>query len=57
MKAFALYIDGSEVYPAAATDALETALRSLVGDGIVECLSRHDTNPANNLPVPPEYRA
>ncbi|TCZ64320.1 hypothetical protein [Roseicella aquatilis] len=54
-RAFALRIGGAEVYPRDRADALEAALRPLVG-GLIERLSRHDTNPAGNLPVPEEYR-
>ena len=50
-------MDGAEVYPAAAADALEADLQGLVGGGLVTRLSRHDTNPANNLAVPAEYRS
>jgi hypothetical protein len=57
MKAFALHVAGREVYPKETADALEAALRPLVGRGLVERLSRHDTDPANNLAVPAEYRA
>lgn len=57
MKAFALRVSGQEVYAKDAADALEAALRPLVGGGIVARMSRHDTNPANNLAVPAEYRA
>jgi hypothetical protein len=56
LKAFALHVAGREVYPVETADALEAALRPLVVVGLIERLSRHDTNPANNLPVPPEYR-
>ena len=55
-QAFALRIGGAEVYGRAAADALEAALRPLVGT-VIERLSRHDTNPANNLPIPAEHRA
>jgi hypothetical protein len=55
-RAFALHVCGREVYPKETADALEAALRPLVGRGLVERLSRHDTNPANNLAVPAEYR-
>jgi hypothetical protein len=57
MKAFALHVSGREVYPKETTDALEAALRPHVGGGLVTRLSRHDTNPANNLAVPAEYRS
>jgi len=56
LQAFALRIAGNEVYPRDAADALEADLRPLVGGGLVTRLTRHDTNPANNLPVPSEYR-
>jgi hypothetical protein len=32
-------------------------LKPLVGGGLVERVSRHDTNPADNLAVPAEYRS
>jgi hypothetical protein len=55
-RAFAVHVSGRAVYPRETADALEAALRPLVGAGLVERLSRHDTNPAGNVPVPPEYR-
>ena len=54
---FALHVSGREVYPRQVADALEAALQPLVVGGLVERLSRHDTNPANNLAVPAEYRS
>ncbi|MBV8912322.1 MAG: hypothetical protein JOZ05_04675 [Acetobacteraceae bacterium] len=57
LKAFALRVGGKEVYPREQADALEADLRPLVGGDLVTRLSRHDTNPANNLPVPAEYRS
>jgi hypothetical protein len=56
-RAFAVHVAGREVYPKEVADALEDALRPLVGGGLVERLSRHDTNPANSLAVPAEYRS
>jgi hypothetical protein len=56
-KAFALRIDDQEVYSAALADALATDLQPLVAAGHIERLSKQDTNPANNIPVPAEYRA
>jgi len=53
---FAVRVGGEEVYPRAAADALEADLRALVGGGVVARMSRHDTNPGNNLPVPEAYR-
>lgn len=56
-QAFALRVSGEEVYAKETADSLEAALRPLVGSGLVARMSRHDTNPANNLAVPPEYRS
>ena len=55
--AIAARIGGAEVYDEAAADALEAALRPFVEDGTLLCLSRHDTNPADNLPIPAEFRS
>jgi hypothetical protein len=57
LQAFAVRVGGSEVYAADVADALEADLQPLVGAGLIVRLSRHDTNPANNLPVPPRFRA
>ncbi|GGC71903.1 hypothetical protein GCM10011504_56920 [Siccirubricoccus deserti] len=57
MRAFAVRVSGREVYPKETADALEAALRPLVECGLVERLSRHDTNPASNLTNPAEYRS
>jgi hypothetical protein len=54
---FAVRVAGNEVYPKAEADALEADLRLLLGGGVVARMSRHDTNPANNLSVPAEYRS
>jgi hypothetical protein len=56
IRSFALRVSGNEVYGKAAADALEAELQPLVGGAIVTRMSRHDTNPANNLPVPAEFR-
>lgn len=55
--ALAVRVGGDEVYDQAAADAVAAALAPFVADGTVLGLSRHDTNPAGNLPVPAEYRA
>ncbi len=55
-KALALRVAGKEVYTREMADALEAALRPLVGGGLAERVSRHDTDPANNPAVPAEYR-
>ena len=57
IKTFALHVSGNEVYAKAAADALEADLQPLVGGEVVARMSKHDTNPANNLQVPPEYRS
>ena len=56
-KSFAVRISGQEVYAKEDADSLEAALRPLAGGSLVTSISRHDTNPANNLAVPPEYRS
>ena len=56
IKTFALHVSGNEVYAKEAADALEADLQPLVGGELVTRMSKHDTNPANNLQVPPEYR-
>jgi hypothetical protein len=56
-KTFALRVSGNEVYAKEAADALETDLQPLVGGELVTRMSRHDTNPASNPQVPPEYRS
>lgn len=55
--AIAVRVGGAEVYGRAAADALEAALHPFVEDGTVLRLSRHDTNPATNLPIPAEYHS
>lgn len=57
VKTFAVHVSGKEVYSKAAADALEADLQPLLGGDLVARMSRHDTNPANNLQVPPEHRS
>ncbi len=57
IKTFALHVSGNEVYAKDAADSLEADLQPLVGGGLVTRMSKHDSNPANNLQVPPEYRS
>ncbi len=52
LKAFALFVSGEEVYPKAAADALAGELEPLVGKGLITRLTRHDTNPENNIRPP-----
>jgi len=56
LKAFTLHVGGDEVYAKAKADALEADLAPLVGGGIVQRMTRHDTNPANNPQPPERYR-
>jgi len=56
VKSFTLYVNGEEVYGQEAADALEAALRPLLGGGLITRLSRHDTNPANNPQPPAQFR-
>ncbi len=57
IKTFALHVSGNEVYAKQIADALEADLQPLVGGELVTRMSKHDTNPANNLQVPAEYRS
>jgi len=57
IKTFALHVLGNEVYAKEAADALEADLQPLVGGELVTRVSKHDTNPANNLQVPADYRS
>ena len=57
VKAFALRVSGAEVYAKEAADALEADLQLLVGGEVVMHMTKHDTNPANNLQVPSEYQS
>jgi hypothetical protein len=54
--AFAVRVGGAEVYGSEAADAIAAALGPFVADGTVLRLSRHDTNPAGNLPIPADYQ-
>ncbi len=53
---FAIRVSGQEVYPQPVAEALEADLHSLAGGPLVTRISKHDTNPANNLPIPQQYR-
>ena len=57
LTAFTLYVDGEEVYERAKADRLETDMRPLVGGELVQSMTRHDTNPANNPQPPKRYRS
>jgi hypothetical protein len=55
-RSFSLYVDGAEVYPKAAAEALEAELTPLVGAGLVTRLAKYDSNPANNPQAPAHLR-
>ncbi|MGB7205692.1 MAG: hypothetical protein WBD37_09500 [Anderseniella sp.] len=55
-KVFTIHVDGDEVYDAARADPLEHDLQPLVGGTLVDGMTRHDTNPANNPQAPRKYR-
>ncbi len=57
LGAFAIRVAGDEVYGGEIADQIEGELKPLVGGDLVSRMSRHDTNPANNIPVPREYRS
>ena len=52
IRSFAIHVGGQPIYAKDIADALEADLHPLVGAEVITALSRHDTNPANNLPVP-----
>jgi len=54
-KSFALYVGGEVVYQRDKADALEAALKPLVGGPIVAQMFRYDSDPAHN-PQPPRQR-
>lgn len=51
-KSFTLYVGGQEVYEKDKADALERALKPLLGGPMVAQMFRYDTDPAHN-PQPP----
>jgi hypothetical protein len=51
-KSFTLYVGDEEVYEKSKADALESALKPLVGGPVVAQMFRYDTDPAHN-PQPP----
>ena len=57
LRSFTVHVGGAEVYSGERADALEAALKPLVGGPLVVAMSRHDTNPANNPQVPERYRS
>jgi len=56
MRAFTLYVDGNEVYDGDKAHPLESDLQPLAEKGLLDKLSKHNTNPANNPQPPKKYR-
>jgi hypothetical protein len=52
LKAFAIVVSGEIVYAKSIADALAADLEPLAGKGPITGLSRHDTNPENNIRPP-----
>ena len=55
MKAFTLYISGEEVYQKEKADPIEADLEPQAESGLLEKLTKHDTNPAKNPQPPAKY--
>ena len=53
---FTLYVGGAEVYDRDEADALEAALKPLVGGPLVAKMFRYDTDPAHDPQHPPRRR-
>ncbi len=56
MKSFTVEVEGESLYGKDVADALEKELQPLVASGLLERLSKHDSNPAHN-PQPPAHLA
>jgi len=50
------YLFVKEMYDKGVADALEAELQPLVRDELITRISKHDSNPANNLPLPARFR-
>ncbi|WP_294541349.1 hypothetical protein [uncultured Rhodoblastus sp.] len=55
-KIFTIYVEGEQVYAKEKAEALEAEFLPLVGGGIVEKVSKYDTNPENNPQAPAHLR-
>jgi sugar-specific transcriptional regulator TrmB len=55
-KIFTLHVEGQEVYAKAKAEALEAELLPLEGGGLIEKVSKYDTNPENNPQAPAHLR-
>ena len=55
VQSFTFYLDDNEVYEKHRADLLEGDLTSLVKNGPVENIQKHDTNPSKNPQPPSKY--
>src|SRR4051794_11946265 len=56
LGAFAIHVAGDVAYDKATAEALEADLQPLVQAGLIARVSKQDSNPANNIPVPERFR-
>jgi hypothetical protein len=56
LGAFAVHVAGDVAYDKDTAEALESDLQPLVQTGLIERVSRQDSNPANNIPIPARFR-
>jgi hypothetical protein len=56
LRAFAIRVDGEELYDKDIADALEAELQPLVDEALITRMSKQDSNPANNMPIPDRFR-
>ncbi len=57
LESFTVYIGGAEVYAEGAADALEADLQPLVDGTLINRMSKHNTNPAQNPQMPAQYQS
>ena len=55
VQSFTFYLDDNEVYEKHRADLLEGDLTSLVKNGPIESIQKHDTNPSKNPQPPSKY--
>ena len=56
LQAFAIYAGGNPIYDKKTADALEAELQPLIGGALITRMSRHDSNPGNNVQIPERFR-
>ena len=57
LRIFTIYVNGQEVYDKKNADELEIQLRALENGGVIEKVSKYDSNPANNPQPPKKFHA